>query len=266
MTKKKENEEMKKVLLSIVSVAACFGLMRVTSPFIEDHISNRYVGECAIEMAFAMYAVIAAAVMKRMGVLKFHFKGLATGAAVGGVLLSLNSILLISFIVSGDPVTASAMEITMFVLNMLLIGVAEEVLFRGIIQNAVMDYCGYDSVKAVRKGIILSAIPFGLVHMLNAFNPSISLLSATVQAVVAIFVGAVFCTIYYRSGKNLWACILIHAINDGIVFVFAGGLGDKTQAGIIGDFTLANLTPAFVYLAVCMWIMRRRKIETALAA
>ena len=71
---------------------------------------------------------------------------------------------------------------------MLFVGIGEELLFRGILQNAMHEYFGEDSLKKLYKAIILSSTLFGMVHLVNVFK-GVTFLSAFFQALVAIPVG-----------------------------------------------------------------------------
>lgn len=68
-------------------------------------------------------------------------------------------------------ITATVIDVIFFALLNLAIGFSEEVAFRGILLNAFLDHFGNANAKAIRISILCSAIPFGLVHLLNAFGP-----------------------------------------------------------------------------------------------
>ncbi len=77
-----------------------------------------------------------------------------------------------------------------------LIGpVVEEIFFRGMIQG------GLTHQYNAKRGIIISSLFFGLVHMIP------------VQVIAAFFMGLVLAWIYYKT-RSLWIPILIHVINN----------------------------------------------------
>ena len=84
-----------------------------------------------------------------------------------------------------------------------------------------------DSLKAA---ILVSALTFGIGHIVNLFNGSDrSLPSSLVQIVFAVLVGFVLVWIFYH-GKSLIPCILFHAANNALkVFAAEGGLSPQAE-------------------------------------
>ena len=78
-------------------------------------------------------------------------------------------------------------------------GLGEEILFRGIVQDSLTEKLG------PLRGILIGACVFGIVHIIPQ------------QVINAFFVGIVLGFIYYRSG-SLVPVILIHMINNAISY------------------------------------------------
>ena len=92
---------------------------------------------------------------------------------------------------------------------MCCVGFLEEVIFRGLLFRAIEK----DSVKAA---IIVSALTFGLGHIVNLFNGSgRDLTSSIVQIVFALLVGFVLVLIFYY-GESLIPCIVFHSVNNAL--------------------------------------------------
>lgn len=104
----------------------------------------------------------------------------------------------------------SGSEILLFLVNMLFVGINEEVLMRGLILNYLRNNYG-ETKKGIRKAIIVSAAIFGMIHLPNVFF--FDSVTVIVQAVNAASAGVLFAVIYVIS-KNLWATIIVHAIVD----------------------------------------------------
>ncbi len=92
------------------------------------------------------------------------------------------------------------------------VGIVEEVIFRGVFFNAFFKFFG-DTKKGFILSLILSSAMFGLIHILNLINHPELLFATISQVVYAIFIGSLFCVIYYRT-KNLWPGIILHALID----------------------------------------------------
>ena len=87
---------------------------------------------------------------------------------------------------------------------MLCVGFLEEVIFRGLLFQAIAK----DNIKSA---VVISSVTFGVGHIINLFNGSgMDLVDNLCQIVFAIAVGFLLVTIFYRGG-SLLPCIIVHA-------------------------------------------------------
>ena len=97
----------------------------------------------------------------------------------------------------------------MYVISMLCVGFLEEVIFRGLLFKAMEK----DNLKTA---IIVSALTFGLGHIVNLVNGGgKNLASALVQVVFAVLIGFVLVLIFYRGGSII-PCIVFHSANNAL--------------------------------------------------
>ena len=106
---------------------------------------------------------------------------------------------------------------------MCCVGFLEEVIFRGLLFRAMEK----DNLKTA---IIVSALTFGLGHVVNLFNGSWQVIQSTiVQVVFAVLVGFVLVLIFYH-GKSLVPCIVFHSANNALrVFSAEGSLSPQAE-------------------------------------
>ncbi len=90
-------------------------------------------------------------------------------------------------------------------ISMILIGYIEEVLFRGFLFKAV------EKNKGIKPAIIISAVTFGIGHILNFVSQTS--IETFMQVIYAIAFGFMFVYVFYKS-KSLWPCIILHSIID----------------------------------------------------
>lgn len=102
-----------------------------------------------------------------------------------------------------------------FTVGMFLVGLAEEIVYRGLILNNMLKHWGH-TYQGVWKSIFVSAAIFGIAHLPNMFFAPI--LTVIVQAVNAVSGGILFSAIYIRT-KNIWAGIAIHALVDWLALI-----------------------------------------------
>ena len=114
-------------------------------------------------------------------------------------------------------------EALLYFISMCCVGFLEEVIFRGLLFRAMEK----NNLKAA---IIVSALTFGLGHIVNLFNGSgKDLASSVTQIIFAVLVGFVLVLIFYH-GKSLIPCILFHSANNALkVFSAEGTLNPHTE-------------------------------------
>ena len=108
---------------------------------------------------------------------------------------------------NGIAVNYSPAETACRIVCMLCVGFLEEVIFRGLLFEAIAK-------NDTKSAVVISSVTFGIGHIINLFNGSgMDLVSNLCQIVFAIAVGFLLVTIFYRGG-SLIPCVLAHsAIN-----------------------------------------------------
>ena len=145
----------------------------------------------------------------------------------------------------GVALNSSAIEAAFCILAMFCVGFLEEVIFRGLLFEAMRK----DNVKAA---IIVSSVTFGIGHIINLFNGSgAGLLPNLLQIVYATSAGFMFVMIYYRS-KSLIVCIAAHGIFNALS-VFADETDVTIGMQILTALLLTVITGSYaLYLAFSM--------------
>ena len=110
----------------------------------------------------------------------------------------------------------------LYFISMCCVGFVEEVIFRGLLFRAMEK-------DDLRSAIIVSALTFGIGHIVNLFNGSgRNLTSSIIQIVFAVQIGFVLVLIFYH-GKSLISCILFHSANNALkVFSAEESLNPQT--------------------------------------
>ena len=134
------------------------------------------------------------------------------------------------------------------VLSMLLVGVIEELIFRGFLFRALLRR------DPVPVAITISAVTFGIGHIVNLL-PGQGGLESLIQVFFAVAWGFLFTFLFYKSG-SLWVCILVHGLVD--VFAKFTSEGNSTYAAYV--YVAATILTSIVY---CAWLNRK---PTALQA
>ena len=149
----------------------------------------------------------------------------------------------------GVTLNYGAVETVLYILSMFCVGFLEEVIFRGLLFNAMRK----DSLKAA---VIVSSVTFGIGHIINLINGSgAELLPNLLQVVYATAAGFMFVMIYLKT-DSLIVCIAAHGLFNAIS-VFADESSVTTEMRILTCALLTVITGA--YAAYLAWTMKGRK-------
>ena len=114
----------------------------------------------------------------------------------------------------------------------LFVGIAEEFLCRGWLQNEFLERFS-NNKREIIISIILSSLVFGCMHLVNISFQTV--FETIIQIVNATALGFLLGSIYYKT-KNIWSVIFLHAFYD-----FSIMLG---QIDLVKDCTYTNPTLA----------------------
>ena len=145
----------------------------------------------------------------------------------------------------GVAMNQSPLETVLYVLSMFCVGFLEEMIFRGLLFQAMVK-------NGVRSAIIVSSVTFGIGHIVNLFNGSgAELLPNLLQVMYAVAIGFAFVMIYCRT-KSLMPCILTHSIFNGLS-AFANEAAMTPQREIISGILLAVIGGGYaLYLTLAV--------------
>lgn len=168
------------------------------------------------------------------------------------LILWLPLIFIFAFFLVGLAVGLPTIPVLFFIgTNTLLVGITEELAFRGIL------FSGARSVFRPIGAIAFTSMIFGAVHALNGFETG-DWFAAGVQAIAAGMSGLLFIAILIRMGSIIPAMI-IHWLWDLSVFTIGAGahhegvpeVGPASPAAIIIPVLIAM--PNFIY---ALWLLR----------
>jgi membrane protease YdiL (CAAX protease family) len=121
----------------------------------------------------------------------------------------------------GLPVTFTFLQYVMDIstainsgsLYWMLPSIYEEVLFRGIVLTLFMNR------YSVRQSILISALGFGLFHLMNLLNPGSTMISVLAQIVYCSLIGLFYGYITIKS-DSLLPAMLLHWLGNTFIYTF----------------------------------------------
>ena len=144
---------------------------------------------------------------------------------------------------NGVALNYTPMETACRIVCMLGVGFLEEVIFRGLLFEAIAK----DNIKSA---VVISSVTFGIGHIINLLNGSgMDLVNNLCQIAFAVAVGFLLVTIFYRGG-SLLPCIAVHsAINTLGTFA--------NDANLTTEMHLLHLAVLIVVTVVYTLILTR---------
>lgn len=255
----------KELLCTILVVVITLGAYKIVGFILTKLISNSNLESLVAQSIFTLFVLCAVAVLKRWSLFKSTKGALKKNWYVAGIFFFQ---LILIFLVKIDNffnISIPTIEIVYFLLQMILVGFCEEVLFRGLLQNAFHKFFGEDSWLHINIAVLITGLLFGAAHLTNGFNPEIGFHTAALQAGATAMMGVYFCAIYYRTEKNIWYLIFLHAIYDIFASIGNGRLSGQTAADVIN--AARQITPSSVFVlgvlfvGISLIILRPKKIQ-----
>jgi len=151
----------------------------------------------------------------------------------------------------GVTVNYGVAETAFYILSMFCVGFLEEIIFRGLLFRAMLK-------GNARAAVIVSAVTFGMGHIINLINGSGAALALNLlQVVYATAAGFMFVMMYVKS-KSLIACIVAHGVFNALS-VFVNEASMTLEMHIVSCVLLTVITGGYaMYLAWSVW---RKKSE-----
>lgn len=145
----------------------------------------------------------------------------------------------------GAVMKLSVTEALFYVLTMLFVGFLEEVIFRGLLFNAMKS-------NGLKSAVIISSLTFGMGHIINLFNGSgVELMSNILQIIYACATGFMLVMLYLRT-KSLIVPIAFHGVFNALsVFADESALTDR-------DKIISCIFITVISLAYGLYLMKVR--------
>lgn len=145
----------------------------------------------------------------------------------------------------------------------LAIGLTEEFLCRGWIQNEFIERFGRNR-KQVILSIILASLVFGIMHITN-IGAGQTVFETILQIIQATAAGTLLGSIYYRT-KNIWSVVFIHGIYDfALMLEEVNSLKDCTTGTVTTNIFLYNIYGTILvialYIIATILVLRKTKIN-----
>ena len=203
---------------------------RVNPLLLDDYLMGALQELIGVAVAYALLART-----NRLEVLRRRGCGLLNGLLVGMFPLFLVANAFVQNLIAapGDVPMRSWYLILFYLVSMTLVGVAEEMLFRGVIAQTLLEHLTN----------LMSSAPFGVL----------------MQVVFAASLGTLYAAIYFRTG-NLWVTVVLHAGTDISSMILGGLYGTISMEEAVSSYDATMLLSVLIYLIPTAFLLRRKKL------
>ena len=195
----------------------------------------------------------------RIGLLRWRGSGFFNGLLVGMYPLVMIGYSIFGALMFGRPADAELLppvRILTFLLSMMMVGVAEELTFRAIVAQTLLEHYG-TSRGGVWKACLVSGALFGAAHLTNLMSSEP--FGVLMQCLFAGALGSLFAAIYFRTG-NIWVTVFLHGMMDIASMLIGGLYGTVTMAESVSGYDATMLLSVAVYLLPMLFLLRKKKL------
>lgn len=220
---------------------------------------DTYLYSTLQELAGAAVMVLVLKKTGRAGILFRRGSGFFNGLLVGMYPLVLIGYSFFASLMFQRPENTPLLplgRILTFLLSMMMVGVAEEFAFRGVIAQTLLEHYG-TSRGGIWKACIVSGLLFGAAHLTNILGSAP--FGVLMQCLFAAALGTLFAAIYFRTG-NIWVTVFLHGMMDISSMIIGGMYGTVTMAESVSSYDSSMLISVAVYLIPMLFLLRRKKL------
>ena len=220
---------------------------------------DTYLYSTLQELAGAAVMVLVLKKTGRAGILFRRGSGFFNGLLVGMYPLVLIGYSFFASLMFQRPENTPLLplgRILTFVLSMMMVGVAEEFAFRGVIAQTLLEHYG-TSRGGIWKACIVSGLLFGAAHLTNILGSAP--FGVLMQCLFAAALGTLFAAIYFRTG-NIWVTVFLHGMMDISSMLIGGLYGTTTLAESVSGYDLSMLYSVALYLIPMAFLLRKKKL------
>ncbi len=236
---------------SKISFAIAWIVIYVVGMSICDSISESLGVEKSVTLALAAVLSIFLFLWVKKNHLETRFGLCGSQKRAADLLFYLPLIIVVCTRLTGGLSVENAADALIQFVFMLFVGFLEELIFRGLLFKAMAE-------DGIKSAVVVSAVTFGIGHVVNLMNGSGQDLTSTVwQIVLAVIFG--FCMVFvFYYGGSLWPCIITHGLYNAL------GMVTKENSLRDGHVTVVFVIQLIVLAGYALYLLSRLKKENKL--
>ena len=258
-------EQKKSIVLFFIYMLFIFMLVDVINQFIPAVlgriiINSKYGTYILVESLAILVIFVVMMLSRNYYVFIQKRKNFFASLLVGGYMLGFSIIRLLL----ATPGKVHSSDLISLALYCVTIGVFEEFLCRGWLQNEFVERFGKNH-KQVVLCIFLSSLVFGGMHITNIWFAGQGVFQTFNQIIQAVAMGMLLGGIYYRT-KNIWSVAFLHGFWDFAIMLdeinVIRSCTDLTPSKSVMAYTLfTSLVLVIIEICIALFVLRPTKVS-----
>ena len=258
-------EQKKSIILFFIYMLFIFMLVDVINQFIPAVlgriiINSKYGTYILVESLAILVIFVVMMLSRNYYVFIQKRKNFFSSLLVGGYMLGFSIIRLLL----STPGKVHSSDLISLALYCVTIGVFEEFLCRGWLQNEFVERFGKNH-KQVVLCIFLSSLVFGGMHITNIWFAGQGVFQTFNQIIQAVAMGMLLGGIYYRT-KNIWSVAFLHGFWDFAIMLdeinVIRSCTDLTPSKSVMVYTLfTSLILVVIEMCIALFVLRPTKVS-----
>ena len=261
MSEKRANKPLCAVISGVFALLAIVGAVLYYLPsfaYFGDAALNKTFSEAVVRACVAGFLISLAVYGGETSLFGYKIKGGRKGLAIVSpcFIVAIVNFPFSALIGGGATITRGDL-ILLVVIDCVLIAVTEEVFFRGLLQNYFAERLKDRRYPLVLTVLVTNAV-FALWHLVNLFSAGVG--ETLLQVVYTFLVGSMLSFMITES-KNLWLCVITHAVFDVGGSISSVGVGNF-QDTIFWVLTVSVGIIVGAYVVCFLFFRQKKQNET----
>lgn len=205
-TVKQENRI--KITIGILVLISVF-LLAFDVVLLQDVLANKLLIDTLYLLASGLVFMLFLVLFGYRNIFRFSFNNKTILIILPALLIALNNFPISAYLNDRTNIVEPTSTVFLFLLTCLATGFAEEIIFRGIGLQFLLQRLP-QTLKGTILAVLLSSLVFGLMHLFNIFGGS-GVGNTLLQVGYSFLMGAMWAVLYLKT-KNIWLVMILHGL------------------------------------------------------
>ena len=147
--------------------------------------------------------------------------------------------------------------VSVITFNHMTVGLLEETAFRGIILYSLIRIWG-DSKSGIFKSVLVSALIFGLTHMIWVLTGRPVILTSF--RALSTFLSGIYYAAFVLRGRSIWPVVVFHGLLNAVANVKVIGITGFEETISANAMWIIFIIPVVIYGIYLLWRMPLRPV------